>query len=54
MTGAITSRTLDTHVSRIRNRLGLLRTYGWQLTSVYGHGYRLELIARVERVGAGA
>jgi len=54
MTGVITSRPLDTHVSRIRNRLGLLRTYGWQLTSVYGHGYRLELIARVERVGAGA
>jgi two-component system response regulator RegX3 len=45
-TGAITSRTLDSHVYRIRNRLGLLRTHGWHLTSVYKHGYRLEQVER--------
>jgi DNA-binding response OmpR family regulator len=45
-TGAITSRTLDTHVSRIRNKVGLLPAHGWHLQSVYAHGYRLEQVAR--------
>jgi two-component system, OmpR family, response regulator RegX3 len=38
----ISSRTIDTHVSRIRAKLGLVPEYGWELKSVYGHGYRLE------------
>ena len=38
----VNSRTLDTHVSRIRNKLGLLPEHGWSLAAVYGHGYRLE------------
>src|SRR5690349_17549845 len=38
----ISSRTIDTHVSRIRAKLGLVPKYGWELKSVYGHGYRLE------------
>jgi two-component system, OmpR family, response regulator RegX3 len=41
-TGVVTSRTIDTHVSRIRNKLGLVPRNGWQLKSVYGHGYRLD------------
>src|SRR5262249_35403900 len=44
--GAVTSRTLDTHVSRIRSKLGLQPAQGWHLKSVYAHGYRLEQVAR--------
>lgn len=38
------SRTLDSHVSRVRKKLGLYPHNGVQLTSVYGIGYRLELL----------
>lgn len=40
----INTRTVDTHVSRIRNKLALDEQDGWKLTSVYRHGYRLEKI----------
>ena len=40
----LNSRTLDTHVSRIRNKLGLLAEHGWSLVAVYGYGYRLEAV----------
>jgi two-component system response regulator RegX3 len=39
---AVSSRTLDTHISRIRHKLGLTPSNGWRLAAVYGHGYRLE------------
>jgi two-component system, OmpR family, response regulator RegX3 len=39
---SVSSRTLDTHVSRIRNKLGLIPSNGWQVKAVYAHGYRLE------------
>ncbi len=39
------SRTLDAHISQIRNRLGLRPENGVRLSSVYGFGYRLEALA---------
>lgn len=41
----ITTRTVDTHISRLRTKLGLSAENGWQLNSIYNHGYRLEHIA---------
>jgi DNA-binding response OmpR family regulator len=38
----VNTRTVDTHISRIRSKLGLRPENGWQLSSVYHHGYRLE------------
>jgi two-component system, OmpR family, response regulator RegX3 len=38
----INTRTIDTHVSRLRTRLGLMPENGWRLGAVYQHGYRLE------------
>ena len=36
------TRTVDTHVSRLRSALELDGRHGWRLASVYQHGYRLE------------
>ena len=36
------TRTVDTHISRIRKKLQLVPEKGWRLTSVYRYGYRLE------------
>jgi len=41
----ISSRTLDIHVSRIRSKLRLLPERGFQISTIYGFGYRLEEIA---------
>lgn len=37
-----TTRTVDMHVSRVRNILGLSAAIGLRLSAVYGYGYRLE------------
>ena len=41
----LNTRTLDTHISRLRKKLHLGEEAGWRLTSIYHHGYRLEPIA---------
>lgn len=41
----VTTRTVDTHVSRIRKKLGITPENDWQLVPVYQHGYRLEKLA---------
>jgi two-component system response regulator RegX3 len=41
----ITSRTLDTHVSRVRSKLGFMPENGWRLAAKYGYGYRLQQLA---------
>jgi two-component system, OmpR family, response regulator RegX3 len=38
----IDTRTIDVHVSHLRNKLKLMPEHGWRLVSVYHHGYRLE------------
>ncbi|MEJ2344538.1 MAG: response regulator transcription factor [Gammaproteobacteria bacterium] len=42
------TRTVDTHVSRLRNKLRLLPENGWTLTGIYHHGYRLEQLRQDE------
>ncbi len=39
------SRTMDTHVSRVRNKLGLQPENGFRLAPVYSYGYRLEQLS---------
>lgn len=43
----VDTRTVDTHISRLRKKLGLDGSKGWKLLPVYGVGYRFE------RSGAG-
>lgn len=38
----VTTRTVDTHASQLRSKLGLYPEEGWRLSAVYQHGYRLE------------
>lgn len=38
----VEARTLDVHISRLRTKLGLTIANGFNLTSIYGYGYRFE------------
>jgi DNA-binding response OmpR family regulator len=40
--GDVNTRTVDTHVSRLRKKMALTGESGWVLSAVYQHGYRLE------------
>ncbi len=46
-----TSRTLDTHVSRVRRKLELTPENGWRLAAVYRHGYRLNRLGVAPQTG---
>ena len=39
---ATETRTVDTHISRVRQLLELDGRHGWKLAAIYQHGYRLE------------
>jgi len=41
----LNTRTVDTHMSRLRSKLAIRPQNGWQLSAVYHHGYRLSCVA---------
>jgi len=38
----LNTRTVDTHISRLRKKLDISEANGWRLKAIYQHGYRLE------------
>jgi DNA-binding response OmpR family regulator len=50
--GVVTSRTLDTHVSRVRHKLGFMPENGWRLAAKYGYGYRLQQLGASSAVSS--
>lgn len=44
-TADLNTRKVDTHISRLRLKLGIHPEHGWRLNSVYHHGYRLENVS---------
>ena len=48
----ISSRTLDTHVSRVRRKLGFTPENGWRLVAKYGYGYRLQQLGAAKLVSS--
>lgn len=38
----LNTRTVDTHISRVRKKLKLIPEQGWQLGAIYQYGYRLD------------
>ena len=44
MSSELSTRTVDTHVSRVRSKLGINPDNGVRLNAVYNHGYRLEIL----------
>ena len=49
----LNTRTVDTHVSRLRKKLALGPSSGWLLNAVYQHGYRLEHSSEDDTAGGG-
>ncbi|MGI9262047.1 MAG: response regulator transcription factor [Woeseiaceae bacterium] len=44
----VSTRTVDTHISRLRKKMKINKDNGWHLTSVYQHGYRFEKIGATD------
>jgi len=44
----LATRTLDMHISRIRSKLRLAPENGFRLQTIFGHGYRLEVVPAAE------
>ncbi len=42
----LNTRTVDTHISRIRSKLGINPAAGWRLASIYQRGYRLFKVSK--------
>lgn len=42
ISGDVSTRTVDTHISRLRRKLELEGQHGYRLKSIYQQGYRLE------------
>lgn len=40
----INTRTVDTHVSRLRRKLNIYPENGWQIIPIYGYGYRIDAV----------
>lgn len=43
-TADVSTRTVDTHISRLRKKLAISEMQGWRLEVVYQYGYRLEKV----------
>ena len=41
---SVSTRTVDTHISRLRKKLDLCENNGWKLSAIYQHGYRIERV----------
>ncbi|MEM9056040.1 MAG: response regulator transcription factor [Pseudomonadota bacterium] len=50
----LNTRTVDTHISRLRKKLKINDENGWQLSAIYQHGYRLENIGEAPAPGGDA
>jgi DNA-binding response OmpR family regulator len=40
----VESRTVDTHVSNVRKKLGLRGEHGFRIAAIYHYGYRLKVV----------
>jgi len=47
----LNTRTVDTHISRLRKKLKINDENGWQLSAIYQHGYRLEHVGESPAAG---
>lgn len=48
----LSTRTVDTHISRLRKKLALKPENGWKLSAIYQLGYRMEKLEQSEAVAS--